>query len=80
MRRYDSLALGGLISEEKLQERITALFSFVERADTAALRKAALDKESEKISELEYKKTVKGHLPCAPGRELEQQRQQLPLR
>ena len=59
MRRYDSLALGGLISEGKLQERMTALFSFVERADTAALRKSALDKESEKISELEYKKRSK---------------------
>ena len=80
MRRYDKLALEGVISEYKLQERMTALFSFVERADTAALRKAALDKEAETISELEDNKTVKGHLPCSPGRELEQQRQQLPLR
>lgn len=53
MRRYDRMALEGFISESKLQERMTALFSFAERADTDALRKAALEKENYYLSELE---------------------------
>ena len=88
-RRYEQAYLRGQWTELHLQQRVQALLAFVMPADTWAFRKHVLDRfaclpdgeeGSTFLSRAQRRQGVvaKGLEPGDPGRQLEQQRQELP--
>jgi len=70
VRHYEWLLACGHLTEGDFQERVTALTAFVQQADTLELRRSFFREPTINV----------GLEPEHPGRELEQQREQRPLR
>jgi hypothetical protein len=70
LRLLEKLHTAGMLSEAGLQERLTALTAFTLPARSWHFRQQTLTN---------FRSLAIGHEPGQPGRQLEQQRQQLPL-
>ena len=71
LRLLAALYEGGVISARALQERLTALTAFVLPVRSHGFRRGVMEK---------IRSAAIGHEPGEPGRQLEQQREQLPRR
>ena len=71
LRALAHLHESGRLTEMQVQQRLTAITAFVLPTRSHGLRKRAMEK---------IRSVVIGHEPGEPGRQLEQQRQQLPRR
>jgi retron-type reverse transcriptase len=69
LRLLDALHGDNMISEQALQERLTALTAFVLPVRSHGFRRGVMEK---------FRSAAIGHEPGEPGRQLEQQREQLP--
>ena len=71
LRLISRLSEEGVLSEEQTQTRLTAVSAFLLPARSYGFRRRTLSR---------FRSVVIGHEPGEPGRQLEQQRQQLPRR
>ncbi len=69
LRLLAALHEGGMISETGVQQRLTALTAFVLPVRSHAFRRGVMER---------FRSAAIGHEPGEPGRQLEQQREQLP--